>query len=52
MYIYLSLILSVLTYGCESWTLNANITKKIQAFETIMHNIQKRQNQYICQKLN
>ena len=51
--LYRSLILSILTYGCESWTLNANKTKKIQAFEkksnyeTIMHNIQRRQNQYI-----
>ena len=31
--LYRSLILSILTYGCESWTLNANITKKILAFE-------------------
>ena len=26
-----------MTYGCESWTLNANITKKIQDFENKSH---------------
>ena len=35
--LYRSLILSILTYGCESWTLNANITKKMQAFENKSH---------------
>ena len=35
--LYRSLILSILTYGCESWTLNANITKKILAFENKSH---------------
>ena len=35
--IYRSLILSILTYGCESWTLNANITNKILAFENKSH---------------
>ena len=31
------MILSIFTYGCESWTFNANITKKIQAFENKSH---------------
>ena len=31
--LYRSLILSILTYGCESWILNANITKKSQALK-------------------
>ena len=35
--LYRSLILSILTYGCESWTLNANITMKMQAFENKSH---------------
>ena len=35
--LYRSLILSIFTYGCESWTFNANITKKIQAFENKSH---------------
>ena len=35
--LYRSLILSILTYGCESWTLNANITEKMQAFENKSH---------------
>ena len=35
--LYRSFILSILTYVCESWTLNANITKKILAFENKSH---------------
>ena len=35
--LYRSLILSILTYGYESWTLNVNITKKIQDFENKSH---------------
>ena len=30
---YKTLVLSTLLYGCESWTLPADSTKKIQAFE-------------------
>ena len=35
--LYRSLILSIYYYGCESSTLNANITKKIKAFENKSH---------------
>ena len=35
--LYLSLILSVVFYSCESWTLYFTITKKIQAFENKFH---------------
>ena len=31
--LYKTLVLSTLLYGCESWTLTADSTKKIQAFE-------------------
>ena len=34
MKLYRSLVLSVLLYGCESWTLTADLEKRIQAFET------------------
>ena len=34
MKLYKSLVLSVLLYGCESWTLNADLERRIQAFET------------------
>ena len=31
--LYRSLVLSILTYGCESWTISALSTKKLQGFE-------------------
>ena len=31
--LYKALVLSILLYGCESWTLTAELEKKIQAFE-------------------
>jgi hypothetical protein len=31
--LYKSLILSILVYGCESWTLTADMERRIQAFE-------------------
>ena len=31
--LYKSLILSILLYGCESWTLTAETTRRVQAFE-------------------
>ena len=31
--LYKTLVLSTLLYGCESWTLTADSTKRIQAFE-------------------
>ena len=31
--LYRSLVLSILTYGCETWTINAAMEKKMQAFE-------------------
>jgi hypothetical protein len=31
--LYRSLVLSVLLYGCESWTLTADLERRIQAFE-------------------
>ena len=31
--LYKTLVLSILTYGCESWTLNADAQRRIQAFE-------------------
>ena len=35
--LYRTLVLSILTYGCETWTINAVMNKKIQAFENISH---------------
>ena len=32
--LYKSLVLSILLYGCECWTLTAETTKRIQTFET------------------
>ena len=34
MKLYKSLVLSILLYGCESWTLMAETTKRVQTFET------------------
>lgn len=34
MKLYKSLVLSILLYGCESWTLTAETTKRVQTFET------------------
>ena len=34
MKLYKSLVLSILLYGCESWTMTAETTKRIQTFET------------------
>ena len=34
---YRSLVLSILTYGCETWTINAAMQNKIQAFENKSH---------------
>ena len=34
--LYSSLVLSILTYGCESWTISA-ISTKIQGFENKSH---------------
>ena len=31
--LYKTIVLSTLDYGCESWTLTADLTKRIQAFE-------------------
>ena len=31
--LYKTLVLSTLLYGCESWTLTTDSTKRIQAFE-------------------
>ena len=35
--LYRSLVLSILTYGCDTWTINAAMQKKIQAFENKSH---------------
>lgn len=32
--LYRALVLSILLYGCESWTLNAETTRRVQTFET------------------
>ena len=34
MKLYRSLVLSILLYGCESWTMTAETTKRVQTFET------------------
>ena len=34
MKLYRALVLSTLLYGCESWTMSAETTKKVQTFET------------------
>ena len=34
MRLYRALVLSTLLYGCESWTMSAETTKKVQTFET------------------
>ena len=36
-HLYKSLVLSILLYGCESWTLTAELEKRIQAFENKCH---------------
>ena len=35
--LYRYLVLSILTYVCETWTINAAMQKKIQAFENKSH---------------
>ena len=35
--LYRSLVLSILAYGCESWTISAISTKKLQGFENKSH---------------
>ena len=35
--IYRSLVLSILTYGCETWTISVAMQKKISAFESKAH---------------
>ena len=32
--LYRSLVLSILLYGCESWTMTADTTRRVQTFET------------------
>lgn len=34
MKVFKSLVLSILLYGCESWTMTAETTRRIQAYET------------------
>ena len=34
MRLYKALVVSILLYGCESWTMTAETTKRIQTFET------------------
>ena len=34
MKLYRALVLSTLLYGCESWTMSAETTKKVKTFET------------------
>lgn len=34
MKLYKALVLSILLYGCESWTMTAETTRKVQTFET------------------
>ena len=36
-HLYKSLVTSILMYGCESWTLTAELEKRIQAFENKCH---------------
>ena len=52
--LYRSLILSILTYRCESWTISALSTTKIQGFENKSHRkllgityIEMKTNEYI-----
>ena len=33
-YLYKSLIISILLYGCETWTLNETLEERINAFES------------------
>ena len=35
--LYRSLVLSILTYGCETWTISVAMQKKISAFESKAH---------------
>ena len=35
--LYRSLVLSILTYGCETWTISVEMQKKISAFESKAH---------------
>jgi len=36
-HLYKSLVISILLYGCESWTLSAELERRIQAFENKCH---------------
>ena len=35
--LYRSLVLSILTYGCEAWSISTEMQKKLQAFENKSH---------------
>ena len=57
--IYKSLVLSILLYGCESWTLTADMERRIQAFENKCYRrvlqicfIEHKTNTYVRDKIN
>ena len=51
--LYRSLVLSILTYGCETWTINSAMQKKIQAFEnkSYMKYQDRETNVFVCNRI-
>ena len=58
MKLFRSLVLSILLYGCESWTLTAELERRIEAFETKSYRrmlgiswFQHKTNEYVLNKV-
>ena len=51
--VYRSLVLFILTYGCEAWTISIAIKNKLQVFETQKtagHNISGKKDECVCKR--
>ena len=58
MHLYKSLILYILLYGCETWTLNETLEKRINSFESKLYKRilgisyrESKTNDYVSRKL-
>ena len=56
--LFRSLVLSILLYGCESWTLTAETTKRLESFETKSYRrllgiswADRKTNDFVCNKV-
>ena len=56
--LYRTLVIPILLYGCESWTLNADTAKRIEAFEMkgyrrLLHIswTEHKTNEFVCRKV-